>query len=648
MRKAITLLLSTFLFALSLYLTAFQSKDLLPSQVVKNQYIKNLETTQIAVNLLVAKALALDKNTNSTKALQIALIDARTTFKKAEFLASYLDYPYVFDYINGPPLPKLEKKVPMPTKIDPKGLQVLDELIFSDDVFDAKNEILELSKALQSDLARFIISQKQIDISDRMIFESVRESLTTVFTLSLTGFDTPASGNALKESESVISSLANALKPYKAFINQNQSGLGDQIDIAFSNAINYISKNQDFDSFDRLNFYRKHLGPLNKMILEAHKVTGIETIYEVSNFPQSVNYMSIGLFEADYLNPYFYTQLREEEDNSKVFELGKLLFYDPILSDKNERSCASCHKPQLAFTDGQKKSIARDFMGTVSRNAPTLLNVVYSDRYFHDMRTDVLEQQVDHVVTSSDEFHTSFLALEKKLKRSSEYQEKFKEAFPKTGTYVVSNYTISAALASYVKSLNAFNSEFDRYARSETNEINPAVERGFNLFMGKAACGTCHFAPIFNGTVPPRYRESESEVLGTPASKNPDSLFLDTDVGRYGGMAKEKIDFYKYSFKTPTVRNISLTAPYMHNGVYSTLEEVMDFYIKGGGEGLGYEVPHQTLPFDKLNLTDQESKDIIAFMNALTDTVGTTSVPDALPTFENDPDWNNRKIGGVY
>ncbi len=97
-----------------------------------------------------------------------------------------------------------------------------------------------------------------------------------------------------------------------------------------------------------------------------------------------------------------------------------------------------------------------------------------------------------------------------------------------------------------------------------------------------------------------------------------------------------------------TVRNAALTAPYMHNGVYTTLEEVVDFYNKGGGQGLGLEVPYQTLPFDNLSLNEQEIKDLVKFMEALTDTTGLTQRPRVLPTFENKPAWNKRKIGGVY
>jgi len=167
--------------------------------------------------------------------------------------------------------------------------------------------------------------------------------------------------------------------------------------------------------------------------------------------------------------------------------------------------------------------------------------------------------------------------------------------------------------------------------------IQKWVIDGFNLFMGKAGCATCHFPPTFSGLVPPLFYESESEVLGVPAENVGVDAILDDDMGRYhNGRSKEFFENYKNSFKTVTLRNIALTAPYMHNGVFNTLEEVMEFYNNGGGAGMGIEVPNQTLPADSLHLTQYEQTAIITFMEALTDTVNLTSKPKSLPIFEDD------------
>lgn len=151
--------------------------------------------------------------------------------------------------------------------------------------------------------------------------------------------------------------------------------------------------------------------------------------------------------------------------------------------------------------------------------------------------------------------------------------------------------------------------------RGEEANFTDEEKLGMNLFMGKALCATCHFMPLTNGTVPPFYAETEKEVIGVPETAA--NKALDDDLGFYWRYEKE---VHYGMFKTPTVRNVALTAPYMHNGVYATLEQVMDFYNQGGGGGLGFELEHQTLPFDNLELTQKEQKAIIAFMKTLTDT----------------------------
>jgi len=148
--------------------------------------------------------------------------------------------------------------------------------------------------------------------------------------------------------------------------------------------------------------------------------------------------------------------------------------------------------------------------------------------------------------------------------------------------------------------------------RGNENALSVQELKGFNLFMGKARCATCHFVPLFNGITPPKYVMSETEVLGVPRSQKDSTI--DPDTGYYGVIG---IDSYKYAFKIPTIRNIDKTAPYMHNGVYQTLEQVMDFYNNGGGAGLGINLPNQTLSKENLHLTEKEKEDIIAFMKSL-------------------------------
>jgi cytochrome c peroxidase len=134
--------------------------------------------------------------------------------------------------------------------------------------------------------------------------------------------------------------------------------------------------------------------------------------------------------------------------------------------------------------------------------------------------------------------------------------------------------------------------------------------------MGKAQCGTCHFAPVFNGSIPPFFNRSEYEVLGVPSLTTSVKKFEDPDLGRY---ELYPVATYKRAFKTPTVRNAARTGPYMHNGCFKSLEEVIDFYNKGGGAGIGLASKEQTLPEKKLHLTKEEISEIVAFIGSLTD-----------------------------
>jgi cytochrome c peroxidase len=222
-------------------------------------------------------------------------------------------------------------------------------------------------------------------------------------------------------------------------------------------------------------------------------------------------------------------------------------------------------------------------------------------------------------------------SVAKILAQSEDYRMRFKEAFGSENALTAEH--IASAISSYMRSLSSFNSRFDEYMRGDKTKMNAQEQRGFNLFAGKAKCATCHFIPLFNGTVPPTFQETEAEVIGVPKEAKWKQAEIDPDIGK---MAINGIELNKYMFKTPTLRNIELTAPYMHNGVYKTLDEVMRFYNMGGGKGIGIDLANQTLPPDTLGLTQAEIQDIIAFMKTLTDTTGLTQRPRSLPKFSND------------
>jgi cytochrome c peroxidase len=277
--------------------------------------------------------------------------------------------------------------------------------------------------------------------------------------------------------------------------------------------------NTNFETFDRLHFIREYINPIFAKLYDSQIELNIEFQDEVSSIKQAVNFRAKEIFSTDFLNKYYYMNLSKRDDTKELQILGKTLFFDPILSANNKRACASCHDPKKAFTDGKAKSISFNFEGTVERNSPTLMNSVYSDRFFYDLRAQKLEDQVDHVITSSKEFDTDYTKIIDKLSSNSEYVAMFRKAYPHiNSSKIVNKYTITTALAAYVGNLVSFDSDFDKYIRKEISEIDSSVIRGYNLFAGKALCGTCHFTPTFNGTVPPFFIETDSENLGVTVS----------------------------------------------------------------------------------------------------------------------------------
>ena len=541
--------------------------------------------------------------------LQKHLKDTRLRYKKIEFYISFHYPEYVKEHINGAPLLHLEKEDSRPKVIEPEGLQVLDELIFAENADEEKNSIADMAKRLRNyydPLHKDILKQSKVASAE---ISALRMQLVRIFTMGVTGFDTPGSLQALDDAHASFAGM-------KVYFEENYTAndaVKSKVLKLFQEGITELEKPVDFETFDRLAFLKNYINPLYNELGKIRSNDNAEMMQNTTAW----NSKSSSLFADDFLNPYFFSELKENEDSPELRALGKSLFYDPVISNDGKISCASCHQPERAFTDALPKSLSNVQGKTVSRNAPTLLNAVYADRFFYDLRAFTLEQQAEHVIFSPDEFNTAYDAIIKKLNADAKYQKDFKKLFGREG---ITRENFSKALASYVLSLRSFNSEFDKYVRGEVQDIPQDVKNGFNLFMGKANCATCHFAPTFSGLVPPFYTENESEILGVLTT--PDTLTgkPDTDAGRYDNrIFNEYAWIYEKSFKTTTIRNAGLTAPYFHNGAYATLEEVIDFYNEGGGEGLGHPVVNQTLPADKLSLTEKEKRELIAFIQSLND-----------------------------
>lgn len=584
-------------------LFSFRPYENTPKDGPKDYVNDQVEDLLLSIDDMAEYAKKFELQDVEIKELRDHFLETRKNYKALEFLFEYFFPGFVEEHINGAPLLKSKRHSTGSYVVPPQGFQVLDELIFSENPFECIQNINLVIGELQNQISPLCKALKSTEISQLQMAEAMRIQIIRLFTLGLTGFDTPGSLNAIPDAISVFESLEVSTE----FLNSESHA--EEILSLCKKSLIYLKQDQDFEKFDRLYFLMNFLNPLFERLTEDAKS------YKLwSKSPLNPN--AKNLFDPNLLDPYYYTELKREEDSEELRQLGKLLFNDKRLSESGKISCASCHNPKLAFTDGKVKSLSNNGRSTVLRNSPSLLNSVYADRYFYDLRAFSLEQQAEHVIFNSKEYNTAYDEIIFKLKNIKSYDKSFKEV----KNAKINREYFSKALASYVLSLQSFNSPFDKFVRKESLEIDPKAIVGFNLFMGKAACGTCHFAPNFSGLVPPQYMKNESEILGVLNKPFGFNRSIDEDRGRIANeIHSENSWIFEKSFKTVTVRNVELTAPYFHNGAFSSLEEVLDFYNHGGGNGIGLEIRNQTLAADSLKLNSQEKEALIHFMNSLTD-----------------------------
>lgn len=524
----------------------------------------------------------------------------RLLFKKTEAFSEYFT-PSTVKLVNGAPLDEIEDEEN--AVFEPGGLQVIEELIYSGEPTD-QEELVRQVRKMQVNVKRIKSLWKDIRITDSHVFDAWRLEMFRLITLGISGFDTPASGNALDEAGVVLSSFQEFLKVYKNILPE-YARLNSQTKAA----VDFLKNAKSFNDFDRAVFIKDHINPICREFHQSQKSAKIPFIKDYKLLDgEAATLFDEGAFNAESLvsNPAF-------KSTADRVTLGRKLFFDPRLSGNGKTSCGSCHQPGLAYSDGLKTS--KGFaQNNISRNAPTLTYAALQQAMFYDLRSPSLEDQAADVIHNKNEMHGSVVDIARLVGSDKDYQQLFTKAFPRLDS--IRPVYVQNALAAFVRSLSPFNSAFDKYMRGDAHALTDNQVKGFNLFMGKARCGTCHFMPLFNGTVPPDYQRTESEVLGVTVRADWEHPVLDTDAGRG---AHNRFPQWKNSFKTSTVRNIAKTGPYMHNGAYTSLAEVMDFYNRGGGAGLGLDVPNQTLAPEVLDLSETEIGYVIDFMKSLTD-----------------------------
>lgn len=310
------------------------------------------------------------------------------------------------------------------------------------------------------------------------------------------------------------------------------------------------------------------------------------------------SYLSTTTKIEDYLQPSSVPVPPSNLLTPARVDLGKALFFDPRLSGSNWISCTTCHNPALGWSDGLPTAIGNR-MKVLGRATPTILNTGYQKFQFWDGRAKSLEEQALGPIEAEDEMGAKIDETLKELAGIPGYVEMFNHAYPGEG---ISKETLAKALSSFQRTIVAGNAPFDRWVRGDGQAVSESAKRGFALFEDKARCALCHQG--FN------FSDNGFHNIGLKGN---------TDLGRG---AKVPVRILKGAFKTPTLRDIALTRPYMHNGAYNTLEEVVEHYNRGGDEKESLDPNMQPL-----NLSAQEKADLVEFLKTLTSSQVAFSVP---------------------
>lgn len=297
-------------------------------------------------------------------------------------------------------------------------------------------------------------------------------------------------------------------------------------------------------------------------------------------------------------------------------KLGKKLFFDDMLSGDGSMSCDSCHDPKQGWATNTRYSPAYPTI-TERRNSPTIINTGYAKRWIWDGRAGSLDKQALGPMKNPLHMNQNPGLAVEEIRAEPEYVKMFEEAFG--GKITPAN--IGKALASFERTIVSKNSPFDRYIQGDKNALDSKAIKGLAIFKGKGKCILCH-----NGV---NFTDGDFHNLGVPEpddfqsppvqtslrfdlkrTKNKEWLTTKEDLGR-ATITKRKEDIGK--FKTPTLRHIAQSGPYMHNGVFETLQEVLEFYNKGGGDH-----PNKSKLLKPLNLSEEEMENLVALMKSLT------------------------------
>ncbi len=308
---------------------------------------------------------------------------------------------------------------------------------------------------------------------------------------------------------------------------------------------------------------------------------------------------------------FLFPKVPEEVRKSVTIEgasLGRLLFYDPVLSMDSTVSCSSCHDPRFAFSDPQKTFSLGVGNGKTARNARPLFNLAWQRSFFYDGRASNLPDQVSHPITARNEMNMNWQEITRRLNSNKGYKQKFGELFKEKR---IDSNMVKDVVSQFLFTLISSDSKFDR-VMAQKDKFNEEEFRGFGLINNQTRADCLHCHPTDGNGLMTTFAFSNN---GLDSVFNPEKF---KDKGR-GGVTGKNTDNGK--FMIPSLRNIALTGPYMHDGRFKTLEEVMEFYSSGVHLSANVDSKMGFAYQKGAKLSEREKKDIIAFLHTLTDSV---------------------------
>ncbi|MFI5156724.1 MAG: cytochrome-c peroxidase [Chitinophagales bacterium] len=611
----------------------------------KRLYTINLDEFKqeqaILENAIIGSGLQSEKDMQE---IRQRIAAARLKLKNLDIWLRYFE-PNAYRMINGP-LPvewetEVFEKFEPPHRREGAGLTVAE--LYMDEKGFVKDTLIALIKKSRAAIKTFEADSITSQLNTfSHFFLANRLFLLNLAAIYTTGFECPDKSHVIPELLSMLEGTENI---YNHFNQSFPTTPLEKEYLALYEKMILFVKGQpvEFSHFDHFRFIRDYVNPL--FAINQHYIN-VYNVRSINNNDYTLNNLNNSIFDKSLYTPQsakgIYTLIDDPKTLNEISYIGKLLFYDPILSGNNLRSCASCHKPTQYFTDTTLITpLQFDKEHHLPRNAPTLINVVYNHLIMLDGKHFSLIAQGKDVMTNPIEMNGTEKEIIRKLMTCKEYKDalkKFSKLTPEEKEIGLSH--VVSAISFYYGSYSRFKAPFDDAINGKAT-VTQEVQNGFNLFMSKAKCATCHFVPNFNGVKPP-YLGSEFEVIGAPQ----DTTFkeISEDKGRWLiNPAPETM----HAFRTGSIRNASYTKPYMHNGVFKSLDEVIDFYDAGGGTGKKMSVDNQTLEGDSLKLSPKEKKELLSFLEALNEEIIFEEAPASLPT-SSEKSLNKRKVGGLY